>query len=239
MNIGFYSAKSGLISMQQGLDVVSNNISNVQTNGYKEIRATFSDLLYTSQKSQNPEAQTGHGVKLTKTDLMYEHGQLLLTNRELDFATPTDGFFAVRNAAGDINYTKDGAFYVSQMGEDWNLVTANGDNVLGYDLQPIVIPLTEDQLLNYESLNDRLGVFAFKNPYGLDAVGNNTYSETLSSGIAIADYDAVKLSGALELSSVDLAEQMMKMIELQRAFQLNSKMVQTSDEIENIVNNLR
>lgn len=239
MNIGFYSATAGLLSMQQGLDVVSNNIANISTNGFKEIRPSFSDLIYTNQKPQNEEAQTGHGVKLTKTDLMYEHGQLLLTNRELDFASPTDGFFAVADKTGEISYTKDGSFYMSENNDNWELVNADGKKVLGYDNNPVTLSLDTEGKIDSESLIQNIGVFSFDNPYGLQANGENSYLQTASSGVANPDVGAVKIPGALELSTVDLADQMIKVIEYQRAFQLNSKMIQTSDEIQSIVNNLR
>lgn len=239
MNIGFYSARAGLLSMQQGLDIVSNNVANISTNGYKELRPSFADLIYTTQKPQNPEAQTGHGVKITKTDLMYEHGQLLLTNRELDFTTPTDSFFAVVDENGKISYTKDGAFYMSNNGDSWELVNGSGRKVLGYDKMPITITIGPDGKPDTQALQQQIGCFSFSNPYGLLADGSNTYIETASSGEGTPDFGAVKLAGALELSTVDLAEQMIKVIQYQRAFQLNSKMVQTSDEIQSIVNNLR
>jgi len=239
MNVGFYTARSGLITMQQGLDIVSNNIANQQTNGYKALRPSFSDLLYTVQKPQDAQAQTGDGVKVLKTDLMYERGQLMLTNRPLDYATPSDGFFATKNAAGDISYTKDGAFSIAQDGTTWKLVNANGENVLDENKNPITLNLNANGEIDSEELTSQLAVFKFENPYGLEANGANSYFQTQSSGEGIADNSLVKLSGSLEQSTVDLGEQMIKMIELQRGFQLNSKMVQTADEIASIVNNLR
>ncbi len=238
MNIGFYSAKSGLLSMQKGLDVISNNIANVSTTGYKGIRPSFADLLYTTDKSQYEEAQTGHGVRITKTDLMYERGQLLLTDRPLDFASPTDGFFAVVDENDNVHYTRDGAFYMSQNGDKWELVNSSGNKVLDYDKDVIELKLI-DGSVDPNQLMSEIGVFTFDNPYGLEAYGNNLYEETESSGEGVANEELVKLSNALELSTVDLAEQMIKVIEYQRAFQANSKMVQTSDEIQNLMNNLR
>lgn len=239
MNIGFYTAASGLTTMQQGIDVVSNNMANVDTNGFKAIRTSFSDLLYTIQKPQNEEAQTGHGVKNERTDVMFEPGQLSMTGRDLDFVAIENGFFAVQDANGDIGYTKNGAFYTTQTGNDWYLVTANGDSVLDYDKKPIKIIKDEDGNINGDKLMENIGVYKFTNPYGLEAKGATAYKETESSGDAVADKKLDKLSGALERSTVDLADQMTKLITLQRGFQLNSKMVQTADEIENIVNNLR
>lgn len=238
MTIGFYSAKAGLLTMQEGLDVVSNNIANVSTTGYKALRPSFSDLLYTAEKKQNPEAQTGSGVKVSKTDLMYKPGQLLMTNRPLDFVTPTDGFFGLKDENGDLHYTRDGSFYMSKMGNDWSLVNGDGMQVLDYDKNPIKLTM-KDGSVDSDKLMSDLGVFKFSNPYGLVAEGSNKYEETESSGVATADKDLVKLSNALELSTVDLADQMIKVIEYQRAFQANSSMLKTSDEIQSLINNMR
>lgn len=239
MNIGFYSARSGLLGMQSGLDIISNNIANVSTTGYKEMRPAFSDLLYTTQKKAYPEAQTGHGVKMTHTDLMYKRGQLEFTDRALDFCTPTDGFFAVKDADGAIKYTKDGAFYMSNNNGTWELVNGSGDKVLDYSGNTINVSMAQDGTIDSESLMNNIGVYMFPNPYGLEADGSNTYSSTAASGNATADPSAVKIMCALERSSVDIGDQMVKVIQFQRAFQFNSKMVQTNDEIQSIVNNLR
>lgn len=239
MNVGFYSARTGLIATQQGLDVISNNIANVETTGFKTLRPSFSDLLYTTQQAQHPEAQTGHGSKVEKTDLMFEQGQLMMTKRSLDFAVPNDGLFAVSDAGGNVKYTRNGAFYIKQNGADWEVVNSQGLNVLDYNGQPVKVTYNAAGEVDYGAIYNSVGVYKFPNPYGLDATGNNLYSATASSGQAVADRGLDKLSGALEMSNVNVGDQMVKVIELQRSFQLNSKMVQTADEIENIVNNLR
>lgn len=239
MNIGFYSARSGLLGMQSGLDIISNNIANISTTGFKELRPAFSDLLYSTQKKQNPEAQTGHGVKMTHTDVMYKRGQLEFTNRALDFCTPTDGFFAVRGSDGDIRYTKDGAFYMSNNGDSWELVNGSGAKVLDYNGNTINVSMADDGSIDSEALMNNIGVYRFDNPYGLEADGANTYVSNAASGEGTADPSLVKIMCALERSSVDIGDQMVKVIQFQRAFQFNSKMVQTNDEIASIVNNLR
>lgn len=239
MNIGFYTARSGVLTMQEGVDVVSNNISNVNTTGFKAIRTSFSDLLYTTQKPENPKAQTGHGVRNTKTDLMYKQGALMKTDRDLDFVALDDGFFAVQGNNQDISFTKDGSFYISKEGNDWYLVTAKGENVLNYDKTPIKIEKTKEGNVDGEKLMQNLGVFKFKNPNALEPQGNNKFNSTESSGDGVADKTLDKLTGALELSTIDLAEQMVGLMKFQRGLQVNAKMVQTADELENIVNNLR
>ncbi len=239
MNVGFFNAKSGVVAMQQGLDVISNNIANVSTTGFKDIRANFSDLLYTSKKEAYPEAQTGHGVKTAKTDVMYKAGQLMTTNKPLDFAFPKDGFFALQDESGEISYTRSGAFSMSQNGENWELVSADGKKVLGKDQNPIVLDMDDSGVVVTENVIQKLGTFTFENPHGIIANADNSYLASESSGEAILNEDCPLLQCTLEMSTVDMADQMVKIIELQRAFQLNSKMVQTSDEIQSIVNNLR
>ena len=239
MTIGFYSAKTGMLSTQNGLDVVSNNIANLSTTGYKELRTSFSDTLYTVQKEEYEQAQTGHGTKIVKTDLMFEQGPMQMTNRQLDFALPNEGFFAVRDENGQVKYTRDGAFHMSQNGDDWELVNSNGLKVLDYDGDPVEFEFEDDGTVNYEKLVQDVGVYTFSNPYGLIADGANCYLETESSGQAKANEDLDKINNALEDSSVDIADQMVKVIQYQRAFQFNSQMIRTNDEIESIVNNLR
>lgn len=238
MNIGFYSAKQGLLTSQTGLDVISNNIANVSTNGYKDLRPDFADLLYTESKKEYPAAQTGHGTKITHTDVMYKQGQFLRTNRALDFACPDDGFFAVRDQNGQVKYSKDGAFVLAQNNGGLELVNSQGCRVLDYNGNTINAPI-QDGVVDYVQLQDMIGVYKFPNAHGLVADGNNAYRATASSGNAIADRNIDKICGALEGSTVDLADQMVKVIQYQRGFQANAKLVQTSDEIQTIVNNLR
>ena len=238
MTVGFYSAKTGMLSMQEGLDVVSNNIANISTTGYKELRPSFSDTLYTIQKEEYEQAQTGHGAKISKTDMMFKQGQLIMTNRPLDFAAPNEGFFAVKDANGDTKYTRDGSFHMSKSGEGWELANADGSKVLDYEGNPVKIEM-KDGVINQEKLVQDVGVYTFSNPYGLLAGGSNCYMETESSGEAKADKELDKLNNVLENSTVDIADQMVKVIQYQRAFQLNSEMIRTNDEIESIVNNLR
>lgn len=238
MTIGFYSAKTGMLATQEGLDVVSNNIANVSTTGYKALRPSFSDTLYIVQKADHEQAQTGHGAKVTKTDLMFKQGQLVMTNRPLDFASPTEGFFAVKDANGDTKYTRDGSFHMSQNGDSWELVNGDGLKVLDYEGNPVEIEIKDGEI-NQEKLMGDVGLYTFSNPYGLTAGGSNCYIQTESSGEATADKTLDKLNNALEDSSVDIGEQMVRVIEYQRAFQFNSQMIQTNDEIQSIVNNLR
>lgn len=240
--VGYHTAASGVMSYQQALDVTANNLANVNTNGFKASRASFADLLYTERNNNNEETQFGHGVKTQKTDLMFEQSTLRETGRELDFAALNEGFFAVQTSDGDVNYTKDGAFYISRATEDspWELCNASGAYVLDYEGNRIQVPFIEGTTdIDSIALSDMVGVYTFENPYGLDQVGNNCFEATVSSGEAVSDPNAGKKQKYLEASSTNIANEMSKVIEFQRAFQLNINMVKTHNELENIVNNLR
>ncbi|MDE5859777.1 MAG: flagellar hook-basal body protein [Oscillospiraceae bacterium] len=239
--IGYHTAASGVISYQLALDVTANNLANVNTYGFKAARPSFADLIYTERNNNNEETQFGHGVRVQKTDMMFEQSQVRETGRSLDFAALDEGFFAVQTPFGTTNYKKDGAFYITQTAEDvWELCDAYGSFVLDYDGNRITVPFIEGTSdIDTVALKDMIGVYTFENPYGLDMVGNNYYISTASSGEAISNPDVRKKEGWLEASSTNIANEMSKVIEYQRAYQLNINMVKTHDELENIINNLR
>ncbi|HKM32727.1 MAG TPA: flagellar hook-basal body protein [Oscillospiraceae bacterium] len=241
MNTAFYSSATGMIYTQQGLDIIANNMANTQTVGYKSLRPSFSDVLYTIPREQTPDVQEGHGAYITKTDLMLTMGTLERTSSMLDFALPNEGFFAVADGQGNISYTRNGAFTISQIGEQWELVDASGRFVLDYEGNHIIVPFEElsENIIDYTALTKNVGVFTFDNPYGLEAGGENTYLQTLSSGEATAAPLLDKLAGALERSNVDIATEMIKALEAQRSYQLNARILQTADEFQRIANTLR
>ena len=241
MNIAFYTAKTGLIAQQQGLNVYSNNIANVNTVGFKASRPSFADCIYTIQRATEPEWQTGHGEFLQKTDLMYSEGTFVYTDRDLDFAIPTaEGFFAVEDQYGDVNYTRAGDFQMSQIEDHWELVSANGEFVLDYEGNHIVIPFLEGtDTPDYNTLQNMIGVYTFDNNFGLELLGSNKFTATERSGEAVADTTLDKIRQALERSNTDLVGDMVRIIETQRSYQLSARIVQTADELERISNNLR
>lgn len=241
MNIAFHTGKTAMIAQAQALNVYGNNIANINTYGYQTLRPAFADTLYSIQRETEPEWQTGHGAYIQKTDLMYEESSFYYTDRPLDFAVEGDGFFALQDRYGDINYTRDGAFSMTQAETgEWYLVSGSGEYVLDYDLNRIVVPFNEDgTVADYDELAKMVGVFEFENPYGIEALGTNRYVETERSGAATANRDLQKLQGVLITSNVDLATQMTKLIETQRAYQISSRVVTTSDEFTQIANNLR
>ena len=241
--IGYHTAASGVMAYQMALDVTANNMANVNTNGFKASRPSFADLLYTERNNENEETQFGHGVKVQKTDMMFEQSTLRQTYRELDFAALDEGFFAVLTPEGTVNYTKDGAFYISRQDEaaPWELVNEFGAYVLDYEGNRIQVPFIEgtENDIDATALYNMVGVYTFENPYGLDQIGNNYFQANASSGPAASNTNAGKKQYYLEASSTNVANEMSKVIEFQRAFQLNINMVKTHDQLENIVNNLR
>lgn len=239
MTVGFYSASSGVLNMQSAMDITANNIANVSTSGFKPMRGSFSDLLYAVRNEDNEDVDRGHGVKLAKTDLMFDAGQLLPTGRELDFAVAGEGLFALQRGNGETVYSKDGAFYLTQQDGSWYITDEKGAKVLDEYGSPIVAEYDENGNINNDLIAEQVAVFKFPNPYGLEAAGDNYFRQTASSGEAYFDEAAEKLQCYLEASSANLADQMVKVIEYQRAFSLNIKMVQTADQIEQNVNSLR
>ena len=240
--IGYHSAASGVMAFQMALDITANNIANVNTNGFKASRPSFSDLIYTERNNRNEETQFGHGVRPQKTDVMFEQSQVRETGRELDFAALDEGFFAILVPEGDITYTKDGSFYMSRNPDGvWELCNEYGGYVLDYDGNRIEIPFTDEDSTEIDAaaLAERVGIYTFENPYGLDPVGDNYFIETAASGPAQSNLDARKKQNFVEASSTNIANEMSKVIEYQRAFQLNVNMVKTHDELEGIINNLR
>lgn len=240
--IGYHTAASGVIGYQKALDITANNLANVNTIGFKASRPSFADLLYTERNNDNEETQFGHGVRIQKTDMMFEQSQLRETGRELDFAALDEGFFAVSTPEGIVSYTKDGAFYISRESETspWMLCNEYGAYVLDYDGNTIEVPFKEGTTdIDANALAERVGVYTFENPYGLDQIGDNYFVATASSGAAVSTPEAGKKQKWLEASSTNIANEMSKVIEYQRAYQLNVNMVKTHDQLEDIINNLR
>lgn len=241
MNIAFHTGKSAMIAQSQALNVYGNNIANINTYGYQTVRPSFADCLYSKQRAPEEDWQTGHGTYIQKTDVMFDESSFYYTERPLDFALPNEGFFAVENRYGDINYTRDGAFSMTQAETgEWYLVSGSGEYVLDYDMNRIVVPFNEEgTVADYDALKDMVGVFEFENVYGIEAAAANRYTATERSGEVTANRDWEKLQGVLITSNVNLADQMVKLIETQRAYQISSRVVTTSDEFTRLANNLR
>ena len=246
-------SKTGLDAQQTQLDVISNNLANVSTNGFKRSRAVFEDLLYqtirqpgaaSSQQSNIPAGlQVGTGVRPVATARLFTQGNLQQTGNSLDFAVNGQGFFQVQMPDGSTGYTRDGSFHVDANG---NLVTSNG-----YAVQPaITIPANAQSVTvaadgtvsvvqqgsatpaNVGSIQ----LVTFMNPAGLQALGQNTYIETAASGTPSTGTPGTNGRGTLqqgyvETSNVNVVEELVSMIATQRAYEINSKAIQTSDQM--------
>lgn len=256
MNISFHTGKSAMIAQGKAIDIYGNNIANINTTGYQTLRPSFADCVYTKQRAPEPDWQTGHGTYIQKTDLMFSESFFEETGRLQDMAIVGEGWFAVQDRYGDVNYTRDGCFGMTQdtQSGDWYLISSNGEYVLDYEKNRIVIPFistdngTETEEPDWNAVKDTVGVFQFPNPFGLEAGGSNRYIETARSGEAAACRELIngewvqtmdKIQGAIIRSNVELSDMMVKLIEAQRSYQLSSRVVTTSDELARIANNLR
>ncbi len=245
MSIAFYTGASGMRAYQNALDVTSHNIANLQTNGYKRRRPAFEDLLRSRMNTNVAgEHLTGHGVRQHYIDEIMAQGALQQTDYPLDFAIVGHGFFAVDHG-GEIQYTRNGAFNLSIEGNTGTLVTDDGAYVLDRTGARIVVPVVNGQA-DLSSVRGRLAVYTFANPYGLVPQNNARYTPSDNSGAATLGVIGAPEDGgytivdqALEHSNVELAEQMAEVITSQRAYQLSARVVQTADNIMDIVNNLR
>lgn len=230
----FYTGVTGAITASQGFDVTSNNIANVSTSGYKPVKTSFEDLIYSNLHTPagaNTQAKAGHGAKVASTDTVYAMGSLRETGRTLDFApTGTNQYFAVRTPEG-VRYTRSGDFHLSQEGGAFYLTASDGGYVLGADGQRIAVANETDEI--------PVGVFSFANEDGLIRRGDTAFEPGELSGPAQAAAQLEVKRGYLEESGVDLTEEMTSVIRLQRAFQMNSKMVVIADELMQTVNGLR
>jgi len=259
MNQALWVAKTGLDAQQTRMTVVSNNLANVNTTGFKKGRAAFEDLLYqtvrqagaqTSQQTQAPSGlNLGTGVRVVATEKMFQQGNMLQTGNALDVAINGRGFFQIQQPDGTVAYTRDGSFQLSNQGQ---LVTSSG-----YLLQPgVTIPqgaqsvsIGNDGVVSVQlagqSAPQQVGTLTtsdFINPAGLQARGENLYVETAASGPPQTGTPGLNglgtlSQGSLESSNVNIVEEMVNMIETQRAYEINSKAIQTTDSMLQYVNN--
>ncbi|MCI9456340.1 MAG: flagellar hook-basal body protein [Oscillospiraceae bacterium] len=254
MNIAFHNGVSGLIGYQQDLDVLAHNMANVNTNGFKESSSVFEDLLYTEMDTNAEDKHpTGHGMRIRNLNLSMEQGSPRQTNSPLDFAIMGEGFFAVERN-GRVEYTRNGSLRIGMEGNDGYLVASDGGYMLDSKGQRIKLDRDkETNLFATDNIVDKLGVYLFSNPYGLEQTTQSSFVQTAISGEPYIYAGNVNKRGedgqnkspytvlqmAVETSNVHLADQMVGMIVTQRAYQMNAKMVQTADQLEEIVNNLR
>jgi len=260
-----WTAGSGMIAQQFNVDVISNNLSNVNTVGYKKERAEFKDLLYETLdraymldgKGKPVNLQVGHGTSVVATVKNFGTGNLEKTENPLDMAIDGEGFFTVRGPKGDVNYTRDGSFKISITPDGKKLSTSDGYPVLDDAGNDIVLDVDVSKLnvssegeLSYTdangqsvSLGQKIGLVKFPNKNGLESIGKNFYASNSASGDPVADGESGTKStisqGFLESSNVQVVEEMVKLIVAQRAYEVNSKAIQSADEMLGMANNLR
>lgn len=235
MYTSFYTAARGVIEQQKRLDVVANNMANLNNYGYKSKNATFSELMHYNLNNANGEETTikaGTGVLITKTNTDFSPNGAMQTDSPYDFAIIDQGFFMLENPQnGQITYTRNGRFSLSQFGNVFYLVNDNGNYVLDQNGERIQVTAG--------NLSGKVGVYRFNVLDGMLSVGENEFLPTAKNGNPILDVNAKVKNYALESPGVDLAEEMSRVIESQRAYSYAMRMVQTSDEIVSTVNALR
>jgi flagellar basal-body rod protein FlgG len=255
------TATTGLVGQQLNMDVVANNLANVNTHGFKKARAEFQELLYqtvqvagteTELGTQQPTSlQVGLGVRPVATQRLFTQGSLESTGNPLDMAIEGEGFFQVLQENGEIAYTRTGVFNRDSLG---NIVTPEG-----LPLEP-GLTLPDDTVQITISRSGVVSVLAggsatpvqvgqielarFANPAGLNSMGGNLYAPTPASGDPVLGVPGETGFGSiaqefLEGSNVNIAEELVNMIVGQRAYEINSKAVQTADEMLQMANNLR
>lgn len=245
---GFYSSVSSLVSQQTNLNTIANNMANLSTTAFKPQRTAFSSMLCSEMNGGAGTALTvGNGTYVTQTGIDFTAAGLQQTNMPLDFAITGEGFFALENAeSGEITYTRDGSFKVMLDGDDAYVVNANGDYVLDaegdrIELQKAVTKIGENETetggWDYDAVTP--GVWTFPNQYELKLLGSNQYAQTERSGEAEELETPQVVQGFLENSQVQLSQEMVRMIEASKSFSFGAKLVQTADEIEKTVNQLR
>ena len=259
MDASMWVAKTGLDAQQTRLSVISNNLANVNTTGFKRDRAMFEDLLYqnvrqaggqTAQTTQSPTGlMIGTGTRIVATEKNHAQGNMINTQNALDIAVAGEGFFQIAMPDGTIAYTRDGSFKLSNVGQ---LVTASGNPLA----PPIIIPgnassitVGEDGTVSVEIFGgggaQQLGqiqVARFVNAAGLTPMGGNLYKQTVASGAPQLLNPGTQSAGTLrqgmlEASNVNVVEEMVNMIETQRAYEINSKAISAADGMLRFLNN--
>jgi len=249
-----WTAATGMGGQQFNIDTISNNLSNVNTTGYKKTRADFEDLLYQTQRTAGTPAteetvvptgiQVGHGVKTAATQKLFSQGSLQNTGNPLDLALEGNGFFKVQMADGTEAFTRDGSFKIDSNGQ---IVNSNGlriepEIIIPDNVDKKTVTISEQGLVTAKDFNGdtveigQITTNRFINPAGLKSIGGNLYKATEGSGEAIEGVPSQNgqpktLQGFLEMSNVKVVDEMVNMIVAQRAYEMNSKAVQTSDNM--------
>ncbi len=256
------TAASGMYAQELNIEVISNNIANINTTAFKKNKAEFQDLMYqqvnvspvnSSQSNSGVPSTTlqiGNGVEPASTEKIFNQGDITQTNNQLDLAIQGDGFFQVKKPDGTYAYTRDGSFKVDSQGK---IVTSGGyelDPSITLDQNTLGVSIGKDGSVTAQKVGGGSSVIGnielvrFMNPGGLQALGDNLYGQTDASGTPIIGtpgqngFGSVN-QGYLESSNVDIVQEMIAMITAQRAYEINSKTVQTVEQMMQMANNLK
>ncbi len=256
MNLSLYSAATGMEAQQLNLNTIANNLANVNTPGFKRSKIEFQDLLYQKPRASGSDSgggnlvptgiEVGNGSRVAATSKVFTQGQLTNTGEKLDIAIQGEGFFEVQRPDGTIGYTRDGSFKLNAQGQ---VVTVDGMPILS-GMQTIPagsnVSISEDGQVTVQgssgTTNFRLTLTRFANPAGLRSMGGNLYEETGASGTPETGNPGENgfgrtIQGYIEASNVNIVEEMVALIVAQRAYEINSKSVQSSDEmLQNVAN---
>jgi flagellar basal-body rod protein FlgG len=259
MTLSLHSAATGMEAQQYNLNVIANNLANVGTTAFKRSQVSFQDLMYQKPRTAGAEdgggnqvptgIEVGNGTRVASTNKVFAQGEMVSTNEKLDLAIQGDGFFEIQRPDGTSAYTRDGSFKVSSTGQ---IVTNDGLPVLsGFQNVPTgttAVTITEDGQVTYTTPSGtqsfRLSLSRFANPAGLQSLGGNLYLESTASGTPETGspgeqgFGTTK-QGYLEGSNVNIVQEMVNLIAAQRAYEINSKSIQTSDEMLQNVTNMK
>ncbi|NUN69073.1 MAG: flagellar basal-body rod protein FlgG [Bacteroidetes bacterium] len=261
MNRALRTAATGMFAQQVNIDLISNNLANVNTTGFKKSRPEFQDLMYQTIKTNGiaedgrtteaAEIQIGNGAIPIATAKNFRQGDTQPTSNPLDIAVQGEGFLQVRRMDGTTAYTRDGSLKISAEGQ---LVTAQGYVIepgITFSANTAEISIARDGTIQVMESGQtgqiklgQLELAKFINPAGLHAIGNNLFLETGASGQPIVGAPGVDgfgeiAQGSLESSNVDVVEEMISMIVAQRAYEINSKTIKTVEEMLSMANNLK
>lgn len=250
-----WTAASGMNAQQYNIDTIANNLANVNTTGYKPMRAEFEDLIYQTQQIAGSPAtdetvrplatQVGHGVRVAATQRMFPQGSLQATANVSDLAITGEGFLRVMMRDGSYSYTRDGSLKIDSEAQ---LVTSQGYRVApeiifpeGYIRESVSISSGGEVTVKIPNVEDpitvgQLELYRFVNPAGLSSLGENLFRETMGSGEVISGRPGTEGMGQiahkfLEMSAVSSVQEMVNLIVAQRAYEFNSKAIQTSDNM--------
>jgi flagellar basal-body rod protein FlgG len=262
-----WTSSTGMKAQQFNVDVISNNLANVNTTGYKKDTAEFKDLIYETlnrayvlgETGRPVNLQIGHGVEIAATVKSNTTGNLEKTDDKLNFAIEGEAYFTIKAPTGEVYYTRDGAFKLSINGDQGNKLTttdgmpvldSNGDEIVfdnDIDIEGLSVGAAGDISYykdnNIVSLSQSIGLVKFPNRNGLESIGTNFFKQNSASGVPVPDSELGTPSrlrqNFLESSNVQVVEEMVRLITAQRAYELNSKAIQTADDMLQMANNLR